>query len=327
MFLLYSYINESCMPLHALSFAVFFSHQCNGTITLISAMKKMIEESKVSHKNPESLYFELCMYCNIVKGKNKDYDIDVGSSKSSRCCVSNNKIYSYCKLNKLLSKLMCLFDRHKSLMNNAKTSILKYKIYSDLIDEICNKKDDTFDGFGPFRSGHLVQLSSLLGLLPLDFYVHVPIHDNGGPRNFIRSYMNVNPREECLLSFNDSEVKRLQYLFNNTFTSNMFENASCIIGRSLRKSDVFFKLPWYDHHTKKLTTPNIQLMFRVHTYLSSKNTYVLQLFDGMTFYNVYNPVSSCKENYVMKYNKINWQNPNRGHHLNIDLLSEVYKVM
>ena len=139
---------------------------------------------------------------------------------------------------------------------------------------ISNDKD-IFNGIGQFRTGHLIQLSALLGLLPLDFYVYVPLHTNGGTGNFINKYMMTGVNavsattqqpsiDDKMILFTDSEMKRLQSLFNNNFTGNMLENTACIIGRTMKKKDVFYYLPWYDPVKKELTNANsLQLMFYI----------------------------------------------------------------
>ena len=93
-------------------------------------------------------------------------------------------------------------------------------------------------GIGPVRSSHIIQLSSLLGLIPIQMYVYLPIHrnyKNGGPSKFVLNELGWSFKDisdHNFLVLYEKELLHLQDLFNINFTSNMFENLSCILGQS-----------------------------------------------------------------------------------------------
>lgn len=317
-------------------FSLFFSHQCNTTVTIVAAVLKMIEEGRTSHVSHESLYHDLAAYCLKVQNKPKSTKTDVGAGQHHRFCVSNNELYTETQLKIITTNLLQIFSKatidHKEIKGNNR-HYLKYRLYEDTVNKICCNNQGVFDGLGHFRAGHLVQLSALLGLLPLDFYAYVPLHMNGGPGNFLKGYMNIDQvlptiegknRDEKIIKFTDSEMKRLQFLFNNTYTGNMNENASCIIGRSTHKHDVFYFLPWYDHNTSTLTQQDEHLQLMFYISCPKAYNYVLMAYDGWNSYPIIS--NSPKINCIMKYNEsISGSTPNSGHHLDIDTLDSFFK--
>ena len=150
---------------------------------------------------------------------------------------------------------------------------------------------DRIPGIGDLRSIHLIVLSALVGILPLEFYIYVPMHYSAASKKFLDNemdYQNYNHsikdrnNQDKLLSWTANEMKELQLHFTKNFTPNMLENAACIISRTNAKKDVFYCLPWYDHTTNQLTAADIQLCFRLKR--EETNVWKLEAFDGKNTY-------------------------------------------
>ena len=73
-------------------------------------------------------------------------------------------------------------------MENTKRNELssKLQLHNDLKQIIVEDKKN-FKGIKDIRANHLKCLSSLLGLLPIDFYVNVPFHLEGGTGTFLKT--------------------------------------------------------------------------------------------------------------------------------------------
>ena len=110
----------------------------------------------------------------------------------------------------------------------------------------------------------MVQLSALLGLIPLQYYVYLLPNFNmtGGPMTFLINDMKWNQADAE--SNYKEELQHLQQIYSSNLTSNIFENTSCIIGRKLKKKDVFYHFPLFDEDLNLIhTQTQIQFVFRV----------------------------------------------------------------
>lgn len=266
-----------------LSFALFYAHQCTGTCTIVPAMVVICEDNYI-WKNPMhragSLYLELARVCidlrNLPVGKLKD----VGASKIPRIQTSSSTLYTREQLQSITFLSNEIFASYRVYMGNTKTNDLysKLKLYNDLKDLLKMqedaKKNKLFKGLLTVRLDHFVSLSSLLGLLPLDYYVNVPMHLSGGPGCFMTDDVDFasqekdiqgHTKEEKLLNWNCSIMKEMENIYTRDFTPNMLENTSCIIGRGDKKRDVFYFLPRFCS-AKIVHVNQMQLCFRVEGY-------------------------------------------------------------
>ena len=93
----------------------------------------------------------------------------------------------------------------------------------------------TLPGIGPLRAAHVIQLSALLGLIPIHLYIYIlpNFKAKKGPTIFFSEKMNWD--KSCFETKYIEELFKLQQLYSMNFTSNMLENTSCIIGRSTQK--------------------------------------------------------------------------------------------
>ena len=267
-----------------MSFCLLFAHQCNSTVTLISVMKRLIEGDMTSN-NHMSFYRKLSKECCILKQLNIDKSTDVGSGIYPRYQSSNNKVMSEITVNNHVDFLSFTFDLYRKRMQCLSKNKLREKFV--LFDSLKEDIKNSVSGLGDIRSIHLIQLASLVGLIPLDYYVYVPMHMSGGPKTFLEDDMNIEKYlcnldgtnlSEKVVSWTIQEMDQLQKLFTTEYTPNMNENCSCIIARKSSKHDVFYYLPWYDHKIRKLLPNQLQLMFRING--RGKNDFVLEAYDG-----------------------------------------------
>ena len=319
---------------YSFSFVIFFAHQCNGTITIVKAMIQLLEEDNNSDKST-TFYKKLCNTCCKINDirtelRTEKFQRDVGHSAYNRHQPSANSIYKEDEIRCYIDNLQLIFGLHHNEMNrqsnNAET---KYRLFHQLTKEICT----LMKGIGPVRCMHLIHLSSLIGLLPLEYYIYTPMHLSGGPGNYLRNYMNYN--EDCniklkgkttneqLIEWTVTEMKELQDHFTLEYTATMNENLSCIIGRTKKKYDVFFHLPWYNPEEEAVTKYDVQIMFRVNGY--RKNNWTLEAYDGMNKVIQLHSKHVDKSRDVVFYSRNNGKLMDSGHVVNVKLLSNIRK--
>ena len=192
------------------------------------------------------MYYYLSAACFIKKNgipADINHEIkqkkDIGSGKYQRFQPSCTQVFTEIEVNTTVDLILDLIDHYTSRNITA----LSDKDKLVLVGELTAKLEDGIKGIQVLRGQMIVQLCALFGLLPLDFYTHIPMHvSGGGPKAFMFNLMKWN-ETDSLLDWNVSIVNDLQDLFNNELTYNMFENATCEIGRSGRAEDVYFFLP------------------------------------------------------------------------------------
>ena len=265
-------------------YVLFFAHQCNTTTTIVVAM---IEISNNDYKKSKglNLYEELCQVCARLKNKqqttNTENMRDLGSGEHPRFQTTNNKIYNKNEINKSLTRMNDLFCKARKQMNDIKNRSnnrlmldLHQKLKNNIISDMNNLK-----GIGGVRANHLICLSSLLGLLPIEFYINVPVHLDGGTGVCTKQILktehsnllnNKQKRrdylQQNLSDWNTEIVKTFGVLFNKDITPNIIENTLCIMGRRIPRVDVFYYLPYVQENTGMVVNDGkrIQLCFRVN---------------------------------------------------------------
>ena len=315
---------------YSFSFVIFFAHQCNGTITIVKAMIQLLEEDNNSDKST-TFYKKLCKTCCKINGIIPEkYQKDVGHSAYNRHQPSANSIYKEDEIRYYIDCLRLIFGSHHNEMNKQSNNVeKKYRLFHDLTKEICT----LMKGIGPVRCMHLIHLSALIGLLPLDYYIYTPMHLSGGPGNYLRNYMNYNDdcnikikaktSNEQLIEWTVTEMKELQDHFTLEYTATMNENLSCIIGRNQKKFDVFFHLPWYNPKEESVTKYDVQIMFRVNGYRN--NNWTLEAYDGMNKVIQLHSKHVDKSRDVVFYSRNNGKLMDNGHVVNVKLLSNIRK--
>ena len=277
MFLIYIY-KYGLKAEDVFCYVLFFSHQCNTTTTIVVAM---IEICSNEYKKPTdlNLYEELCQVCIKLKNNVKEHVkmSDVGSGENPRFQTTNNKIYNKEEIMDNISKMNDLFGYStKKLYNiNKSNNRLMLELHRRLKDSIISDSN-FFVGIGGVRANHLICLSSLLGLLPIEFYVNVPVHFDGGTGVCTRRILNIErsnltrkerkEHSQDLADWNTEITKSFGVLFNRDVTPNMIENTLCIMGRGIPRVDIFYCLPYIELITGKAVNDGkkIQLCFRVN---------------------------------------------------------------
>ena len=203
-----------------------------------------------------------------------------------------------CKLDSTTNTFIIAYDRfHKS---KKITDNLCFDCYNDL-----NKQLQNLPGIGPLRAAHIIQLSALLGLIPIHLYIYILPNFNmkKGPTVFFKEQMFWD--KSSLKSNYMKELSELQKLYSNNFTSNIFENTSCIIGRSKQKKDVFYHFPVFEKD--KVLSRNetmIQLVFRVKV-IDIHNIFLLcKPSTTSNEFTVFDTKSNKKSKTIISFNRI-----------------------
>ena len=262
--LLHCFFNT--MYLHQLTledvfgFVLFFCHQCNTTEIIVQATMDLLEQN-TSIDNNVPLYFKLKNECEKYNKIKNNYDVGSGGSYA-RFGTSSNNVYDTPQYQSSINIITKAVALSWELFNNNRKKLtmeVMFELFSKVQSTI-----ETMDGFGPLRSSHTIQLLSLIGVIPLQYYVYLPIHMSGGPGNFIKklNWTKKNMHKKCT-----EEISTLQKIYGCNFTPNMFENMSCILGRTKKRKDIFYYLPSIvgnqDGSNKLSETQDIQFTFRI----------------------------------------------------------------
>ena len=265
-----------------MSIILFFSHQCNSTVTFVTAMINVLKSNKLHRNTNLSYYSLLCSECRRLRNT-PEATSDLGSGKFNRhqttCSTAFSETQVLSVIETIKKVLFCYTDNMKKTKKNDMTSkmILYNKLEAYLTKNIA--------GIGPLRATTLISLLSLTGFLPLEYYVNLPIHNSGGPATFMKEKMKLEPaNNQQILDWNVNFCQDLQEHFTTEFTPNMLENAACIISRKLVKYDVFYFLPWYCKRIRKFTCSKIQLCFRLVG--QQTNSWKLKVFDGIKLHSL-----------------------------------------
>ena len=284
MFLLYVW-KYGCSTEDVLCYILFFAHQCNTTTTIVSAMCHLLKQTRQERVERGTLYFELSELCKLIRNK-PTATADTGSGQHPRFQTTNNKMYDEEEVILNISGMNAIFAKYRQLMwdQNCSDLLGKLSLYNSLVKEIREDRH-LYKGLGTVRINHLISLASLLGVLPLDFYINLPVHTDGGPGTYIHEnvlcvseYDEQATIEDKVLNWTVKTMSIIQRSFSVDFTPNMLENSLCIITRTkkLKKNksniyDPFYYLPYIHVRTRRFVYgKKIQLCFRVNCKTSKK---------------------------------------------------------
>ncbi len=273
-----------------LEIIIFFSHQCNSTISFTKAFLVLLSRGPKKRKSIYRQLADICLELRIeedptLKEKLASVNIeelhDLGCGDRPRFQPSVNKMLSEKEVEAAVNVLRSQIDE---LSTNDLTKLTDLEILC-VVQRVNTYIIGEIKGIGYLRGQMIIQMCALFGLISLNYYTYLPIHlSGGGPENFMTSLMGWQKTDDkTLLQWNVKIVKEMQELFNREFTYNMFENCACEIGRATTPHDVFFKLPYLIHHEseKKVTVSSskkLQMFFRVDG--NRNNEWSLQAFAG-----------------------------------------------
>ena len=329
MFLLYVW-KYGCSTEDVLCYILFFAHQCNTTTTIVSAMCHLLKHYRSKRQDRGTLYYELTELCKYLR-KKTDATADLGSGQHPRFQTTNNKPYTKEEVILNISGMNTLFARYRQLMLDKDHCDLlgKLSLYNSLVKEIDGDRK-LYKGLGTVRINHLISLASLLGVLPLDFYINLPVHTSGGPGTYV--YDNILPNmnvkkkddndslsecdeettEKVLLNWTVTTMSILQRSFSVNFTPNMLENSLCIISRSKKTTknkvnilDPFYYLPYIHIRSKRLIFgKRIQLFFRIKCKTTKRSPIpIIEVNNGKDIYDLNVGGSEC--NIIMYKRNVN----------------------
>lgn len=129
---------------------------------------------------------------------------------------------------------------------------------------------------------------------------------SGGTGKFMSEELGYDKSSSYLQQY-ASDLTFLQQIYGINFTSNMFENMTCILGRGKEVYDLFYYLPWVSSDLKNnkptiTNDTNIQLTFRINV-KSIKNIELLCRSNKKDS-TVLSTILTTTTSNVLKYNKI-----------------------
>ena len=226
-----------------LSFVLFFGHQCNTTVVVMQAMIDLLRIPTL-YQDEKSLYSNLVAQCKNIKGTTKD--VDVGCGPFNRFSPSNTRSFNDERANEICKQLNNWFGTATHRIQKIQSSkklcpVDVFECYQELSNNLSK-----IDGVKFLRASHIIQLSSLLGLIPLQYYVYLPVHSGGGTGDFFCNEFGYTYSKDNTTIFQKyiNELSSLQGIYGQNFTSNMFENLACILGRGKPRKDIYYFLPW-----------------------------------------------------------------------------------
>ena len=117
-------------------------------------------------------------------------DVDVGCAANPRFSPTNNCLFSEQEVNNYCNGLdfLCESARESMLSLKSQTTIHGKRecitIVSSLLDQFSN-----INGIANVRGGMMLAVFLMMHLLPLLFYIYLPLHFYGGPGVFLQEKM------------------------------------------------------------------------------------------------------------------------------------------
>ena len=128
---------------------------------------------------------------------------------------------------------------------------------------LSNVITNNIPGMDQSNSNRMIELAALVGLLPLEYYIYLPIQFD--------KYINENKYVEEIVMLQES-------LFTKEYTPNIHQKVLSKIHNNVSINNTFYYFPWYQKKVKKLTKYNMQLCFRIQG-LCCNNKLSLEAFD------------------------------------------------
>ena len=193
------------------------------------------------HRNEGSLYNRLVMACKSIT--QKQINVDVGSggtytrfSTSDNTTLTETQVKEYCDF---LNFEFAVIRRDFNLLKHRFSNDFCFNKFREL-----QQKLQAIPGIGPLRSSHLIQIAALFRLIPLQLYVFLPPSTSSSKNGSLKFWKHdMQWDDKDIYQLYTKELVELQNIYGQSFTSNMFENISCILGRSKARKDIFYKFP------------------------------------------------------------------------------------
>ena len=315
---------DECM-----SIVLFFAHQCNTTSTLVTVLLRMVTENNNSYTSNSSFYNLLAFKCSVQE-KLKQDSTDVGRGIPPRHELAHNNVFSSSVVSIHLASMNLLFSKARSRMQLLKPNDMKRKLelYHWLQSSLCTLTP-RMKGITYSQSSVIIQLSSLIGILPLDYYTQVPIQYDGDSGMFIKNLFSIThlgalcdkEQYDFIIDTTVKEMEHLQDIFTSEYTCNMNENLMSIISNDRPRFDIYYFLPWLLCDKFDISIPKLQLMFRING--DRKNIWRLEAFDGI---NTISFFTTNDSDAIITYNKsVDGLILKSGHKLNCNILRSLFK--
>ena len=246
------------------------------------------------------MYTRLVKVCNTLNGT-PHRTSDTGSGRHPRFQTSDSTIYSDHHVIIMMDVMNKIFGHYSVIMNKLNETRYertnykkKFLMYSMLLSEFDNpsgtKLDNKyknepflFKGLSTIHINHLIAFASLVGVLPIDYYVCIPVHSSGGVGTFLQDVLRRagtrTKQKDELIEWNTSTINDLQNIFSSKMTPNMLENMLCIIARKRPRLDIYYLLPSMNKENNDIVIgEQIQLVFRINGH--DKGMWCVEVFNG-----------------------------------------------
>ena len=288
MFYLYIHINGVTNDF-LFGYLLFFGHQCKSTQSIVTIMNYVLSDPSLQPilQNQKYTFYSKLVTISKMLLKRGIQTNDIGGSGKHHRHATSHKCYSdscISHYSQMLNKIFAHYSlRYKEIKRNKSLIRERFVLFNNL--NCC--LEESLPGIDSHRIKHMVLCASLFGILPLDFYVYVPMHLNGSTGLFMRKQMNWNKTvmalngrtiKDKVLNWSVTTTKILQRDFTSELTPKMIQHAIGMLGRNYRRYDIHYYLPWFDKKSKQLSKPNMQFHFRVNGY--KKNDFQLEVFNG-----------------------------------------------
>lgn len=143
-FYLYARTTNCLSSTDIISFALFFSHQCSGTLMIVQAMMRIIRQKDINDLQ-STLYHRLVRECLEIKGTPMNLNItDVGMSpKYPRHGPSGQKPFTDHEVMTYCTRMNNLLHSYSDRMSELTSDNDKYHLMTELIlDIMAEKKSD-----------------------------------------------------------------------------------------------------------------------------------------------------------------------------------------
>ena len=241
-------------------FVLYYCHQSPSQESIVQSMVDLIEQHTYTYE--ENLYQTLKKISSTNNRQHRDFTSIIDDTRNSKDICNINKPLNESEVIVCSNYLNVLFHEYTTKVDmsskNTMSDIFRYS------NELKNDISNNIQGMDHDKSSIMVELAALVGLLPLEYYIYMPIHfkDNKDIDKYVE------------------EIEMLQCLFTKEYTPNIHRKIITTQGNNPNIKNRLYYLPWYQMKEKKLTKYDMQLCFRIQGLRLDKK-FTLSAFDGI----------------------------------------------
>ena len=287
-----------------ISMCLFIGNHSHTSAYIVIALVGLIQ-NKYKLRKDISMYRNLSLICIDLKRSNDTTKIIPNSPSSDKDNIINTT-----DISDNVSFIRTVFNEYKTHMITLAKNDIRGKIL--LCIQLRNKLTTKVTQLTASIAIEIVKISSLMGLLPLDYYAFIPIDIlNNDIRSFMTKELNVLGNQKYknieelsdnqIADFWSNELTILQTLYTSECTGNLLYNACSILASSTKKKYMIYYLPRSQYSTITSSKYIKQLMFRINT---KANTFVLEAYNGSTIISCSNIIQFKNDNESISKNEV-----------------------